>query len=56
MKIHQKKNIRWNGIVRREKKMKSVIVYASVHHGNTKKLVEKIAEEWKTSCPQLTKF
>lgn len=24
--------------------MKSVIVYASVHHGNTKKLVEKIAE------------
>lgn len=44
MKIHQKKNIRWNGIVRREKKMKSVIVYASVHHGNTKKLVEKIAE------------
>lgn len=34
MKIHQKKNIRWNGIVRREKKMKSVIVYASVHHGN----------------------
>ena len=47
MKIHQKKNIRWNGIVRREKKMKSVIVYASVHHGNTKKLVEKIAEESK---------
>ena len=47
MKIHQKKNIRWNGIVRREKKMKSVIVYASVHHGNTKKLVEKIAEECK---------
>ena len=27
--------------------MKSVIVYASVHHGNTKKLVEKIAEECK---------
>ena len=27
--------------------MKSVIVYASVHHGNTKKLVEKIAEEFK---------
>ena len=47
MKIHQKKNIRWNGIVRREIKMKSVIVYASVHHGNTKKLVEKIAEECK---------
>lgn len=29
--------------------MKSVIVYASVHHGNTKKLVEKIAEECKKS-------
>ena len=27
--------------------MKTVIVYASVHHGNTKKLVEKIAEECK---------
>ena len=25
--------------------MKTVIVYASVHHGNTKKVVEKIAEE-----------
>ena len=25
--------------------MKTVIVYASVHHGNTKKLVEKIAKE-----------
>lgn len=25
--------------------MKKVIIYASVHHGNTKKLVEKIAEE-----------
>ena len=25
--------------------MKTVIDYASVHHGNTKKLVEKIAEE-----------
>ena len=24
--------------------MKTVIVYASVHHGNTKKLVEKIAD------------
>ena len=47
MKIHQKKNIRWNGIVRREVKIKTVIVYASVHHGNTKKLVEKIAEECK---------
>ena len=47
MKIHQKKNIRWNGIVRREVKMKTVIVYASVHHGNTRKLVEKIAKECK---------
>ena len=27
--------------------MKTVIVYASVHHGNTKKLVEKIAEKCK---------
>ena len=45
MKIHQKKNIRWNGIVSWEVKMKTVIVYASVHHGNTKKLMEKIAEE-----------
>ena len=27
--------------------MKTVIVYASVHHRNTKKLVEKIAEECK---------
>lgn len=26
--------------------MKTVIVYASVHHGNTKKLVEKIAEKY----------
>lgn len=25
--------------------MKTVIVYASVHHGNTKKLVEKIASD-----------
>lgn len=25
---------------------KTVIVYASVHHGNTKKIVEKIAEEY----------
>ena len=27
--------------------MKTVIVYASVHHGNTKKLAEKIAENCK---------
>ena len=27
--------------------MKTVIVYASVYHGNTKKLVEKIAEKCK---------
>ena len=27
--------------------MKTVIVYASIHNGNTKKLVEKIAEECK---------
>ena len=45
MRVHQKKNIRWNGIVRLEGKMKTVIVYASVHHGNTKKVVKKIAEE-----------
>ena len=25
--------------------MKTVIIYASVHHGNTKKLVERIAEK-----------
>ena len=44
MKIHQKKNIRWNGIVRWEVKMKTVIVYASVHYRNTKKWVGNIAE------------
>lgn len=26
--------------------MRKVIIYASVHHGNTKKLVERIAAEW----------
>ena len=26
--------------------MKAVIVYASVHHGNTKKIVDKIANEY----------
>ena len=45
MRVYQKKNIRWNGIVRLEEKMKTVIVYTSVHHGNTKKVVKKIAEE-----------
>lgn len=27
--------------------MRKVIVYSSVHHGNTKKLVKNIAEEYK---------
>ena len=27
--------------------MKSIIVYASTHHGNTKKLVEAIADKYK---------
>lgn len=38
-------DIRRKGITKSEVKMKTVIVYTSVHHGNTKKLMEKIAEE-----------
>ena len=34
--------------------MKAVIVYASVHHGNTKKIVDKIANEYEVELVDAT--
>lgn len=35
--------------------MKSVIIYASVHHGNTKKIVDAIAPEINADIIDITK-
>ena len=33
--------------------MRKVIVYSSVHHGNTEKLVKNIAEECQVDIPEV---
>lgn len=49
-KFPLRKNVR-----KQESKMKNVIVYASVHHGNTKKIADAIANEYEVDLVDATK-